>query len=90
MIVGEGKVILPPSPVPPLLPVCLNNSKMLHCAALSYISLNIFVGKLVPLTCLSLQILDKTQTGVFPIFKFLVNLLKRKIVITLKPDLVLT
>ena len=90
MIVGEGKVILPPSPVPPLLPVCLNNSKMLHCAALSYISLNIFVGKLVPLTCLSLQILDKTQTGVFPIFKFMVNLLKRKIVITLKPDLVLT
>ena len=41
-----------------------------------------FMPNLVSLTCPSLQILGKTQTGVFPISRFLPNLLLNKIAIT--------
>ena len=38
----------------------------------------------------SLQILGKTQTWVFPIFGFLINLLQKEIVITSEPGMILT
>ena len=45
---------------------------------------------LVYLTRPSLQILNKTQTGVFPISGFLVNPLQREIVINPEPVMILT
>ena len=45
---------------------------------------------MVSLTHLSVQILGKAQVGVFPISGFLFNPLERKIVITLKPVMILT
>ena len=54
------------------------------------ILLETFVPVLVCLTCLSLQILGKTQTRVFPISIFLVNPLQKEIVITPEPVTILT
>ena len=45
------------------------------------------VGGRLCLTCRSLQIVDETQTGVFPISRFLIIPLQTKIVIT--PELVM-
>ena len=44
-----------------------------HFAAFSNILLDTLVPKLVSITCSSLQILGKTQTGISLIFRFLVN-----------------
>ena len=52
--------------------------------------LETFVPNLVSLTRLSLQILGKTHTGVFPISGFLVNPLYKKLVITTEPVMILT
>ena len=67
--------------LPPLLQCWffLNNSKTVKAvtlenfAACSKISLETSMPNLVSLTCPSLQILGKTQTGVSPISVFLVN-----------------
>ena len=48
----------------------------------SVILLETFASNLVSLTCPSLQILGKTETGVFSIFRFLANPLYPKNVIT--------
>ena len=73
---GRRGVILPHTP-------CwfsLNNSAMVeavslafHFAAFSNILLKTFMPNLVSLTCSSLQILNKSQTGVCPISAFLFN-----------------
>ena len=59
--------------IPPSCWFSLNNSKIvkavrLTIAALSNISLKKFMPNLESLTDSSLQILDNTQTGVFPFF----------------------
>ena len=58
--------------------LCLNNSEMVNTVIVvfwtfSKFSLETLVPNLASLTCPSLQILGKTQTGVFPISGFLVN-----------------
>ena len=61
-----------------------------YFAAISNISLEAFVSKLVSLACSSLKILGKTYTMVFPIARFLLNLLLTKIVRTPEPEMILT
>ena len=63
----------------------LNNSEMVKTVTLSNILLDTFLPNLVSLPRPSLQILGKTQMGVFPISGFLVNPLQTKIVITPEP-----
>ena len=60
-----------------------------HFAAFGIVLLETFVQNLVPLTCPSLQILSKTQIGVFSITIFLVNLLEKNIVMTPEPVMIL-
>ena len=66
------------------LPLCwfsLNNSEKIKAVNLVFCSINFlletFMPNLVSLTCPSLQILDRTQTKVFPIFEFLVKSLNK-------------
>ena len=70
--VGGGWVILPPPP-----PFLVNSETVkaatLALSVFSKILLEMFVQNLVFFTRPSLQILGKTQTGVFPISGFLVN-----------------
>ena len=70
-----------------------NNSETVKAAILAFCRIlcrNIFLEKFVPnllsLTCPSLKILGKTQTGAFPISRFMVNLTLKKIFITPKLD----
>ena len=73
---GEGNQ---PPPIPPsALLVFLDNSETVIAVTLAFcniqlISLETFVPNLVSVTYSSLHILGITQTGVFPIFRFLVN-----------------
>ena len=66
------------------LPLCwfsLNNSETIKAVNLVFCSINFlletFMPNLVSLTCPSLQILDRTQAKVFPIFEFLVKSLNK-------------
>ena len=58
------------------------SGKTWHIASLSNFSLETFMANLISMTNPSLQILDKTQTGVFSISGFLVKPPVKKIVIT--------
>ena len=81
-----------------ILPPCwfsLNNSETVKAVTLAFcsisnISVETFVSNFVSLTCPSLEILGKTQIGVFPISRFLVNPLWKKTVITPEPVMILT
>ena len=59
-------------------------------AAFSNILLQTFVRNLVFLASPSLQIMSKTQTGVFPISRYLVNPLSKVIVINPEPVMIMT
>ena len=61
-----------------------------HFAEFSKILLEMFVTNVAFFTFPSLQILGKTQTWVFPIFGFLVNPLKKEIVMSPEPVMILT
>ena len=60
-----------------------------HLAVFSNILLETFVPNLVFFTQPSLQILGKAQMGVFTISGFMVNPLKKEIVITTEPVMIL-
>ena len=81
-----GRLIPPTQLVPP------NNSKMVKAVSLAFCSilLDTFLPNAVCITRPSLQILGKTQTGVFPISGSLVNPLLKKIAIIPEPVMILT
>ena len=72
--VGGGGSFTPPPPVGfPLITQKWSKLWPWNLVALSKILLETFVSSLIPIPRPSLQILGKTQTGVFPISGFLVN-----------------
>ena len=76
-------------PIPPLR-FSVNKSETVkdvsfQFSVFSNFSLETFVPNFISLTWLNLQILGKTQTGVFPISVFLVNPLSTKFVIIPEP-----
>ena len=64
--------------------------KLLTISLTELETLETFVPNYVSITRAILKVLDQTQMGIFPISGFLVNPVRKKIVLTLEPVMTLT